>query len=81
MDFLNHREGPKRGYGFPTGFPPFFFTETVRGCVSLKKWKSQARQSKAVEVTGNNNEENLQTFVWISSKNSASGPYDARAVL
>jgi hypothetical protein len=24
--------------------PPFFFTETVRGCVSLKKYKSQAVQ-------------------------------------
>jgi hypothetical protein len=33
MDFLNHREG---GYGFLSGFPPFSFTETVRGCVSLK---------------------------------------------
>jgi hypothetical protein len=43
MDFLNHKEGgmvPKgRGYGFP----PFSFTETVRGCVSLKKYKSQAK--------------------------------------
>jgi hypothetical protein len=34
MDFLNLRE---RGYGFLSGFPPFFFTDIVRGCVSLKK--------------------------------------------
>jgi hypothetical protein len=26
-----------RGYIFLSGFPPFSFTETVRGCVSLKK--------------------------------------------
>ncbi len=25
------------GYGFLSGFPSFSFTETVRGCVSLKK--------------------------------------------
>jgi hypothetical protein len=27
----------KRVYGFLSGFPPFSFTETVRGCVSVKK--------------------------------------------
>jgi hypothetical protein len=68
MDFLNHREG-----GFPSGFSPFSFTvysnccRKSRGCVSLKKWKSQG---KAVEVTLNSKEEE---FVWITSKNSASG--------
>ncbi len=40
-------------------FPPFSFTETVKGCVSLKKYKSQ---SKAVEVTVNNKEENSEDF-------------------
>ena len=41
------------GFVFLSGFPPFSFTvETVRGCVSLKKYKSQG---KAVEVTVNNN--------------------------
>jgi hypothetical protein len=40
--------------------------ETVRGCVSLKKKKSQ---SKAVEVIVNSKEENSKTCVWISSKN------------
>ncbi len=40
----------------------------MRGCVSLKKWKAQG---KAVEVTVNSKEENLKTFVRISS-NSAS---------
>jgi hypothetical protein len=38
MDFLKHRVG---GYGFISGFPPISFTETVRGCVSLKKYESQ----------------------------------------
>ncbi len=47
--------GKGRGYGFLSGFPPFSFTETVRGCMSLKKYKSQG---KAVEVTVNSREEN-----------------------
>ncbi len=48
----------------------------VRGCVSLKKYKSQG---KAAEVTVNSKEEKtLMTFVWISSKNSASGPAEIR---
>jgi hypothetical protein len=49
------------GYGFTAGFHPFSFTvysnctlETGRGCVSLKKYKSQG---KAVEVTVNSKEE------------------------
>ncbi len=53
--------------------PPLHSTvtvETVRGCVSSKKDKSHG---KAVEVTVNSKEETLKTFVWISSKNSASG--------
>jgi hypothetical protein len=56
-------------------FPPFFLTvcnnltvETVRGCVSLKKFKSQG---KAVEVTMNR--KTPKTFVWHSSRNLASG--------
>ncbi len=51
-----------RGYGFLSGFPSFSFTahsnwtvETVIGCVSLKKYKSQG---KAVDVTVNSKEEN-----------------------
>jgi hypothetical protein len=44
MDFLHHRDG----VWFSIGFPPVSFTETVRGCVSLNKQKSQG---KAVEVT------------------------------
>jgi hypothetical protein len=55
---------------FILGFPPFSFTEIVRGCVSLKKYKSQ---SKAVRVTVNSKEENSENFDWISSKNSACG--------
>ncbi len=46
-------------------FPLF----NVRGYVSLEKYKSQV---KAVEVAVNSKEENFKTFVWISSKNSAS---------
>ncbi len=55
-----------KGCGFLSGFPPFSFTmysnwtvETVRGCVSLKKYKSQG---KAVELTLNSNEENFEDF-------------------
>ncbi len=51
---------------FLSGFPPFSITvykywtlETVRGCVSWKKIKSQA---KAVEVTVNSKEENSSNF-------------------
>jgi hypothetical protein len=64
MDFLN-----QKGVWFSVRFPPFSFTETVRGCGSLKKYKSQG---KAVEVTVNNKEENSLDFVWILSKNSVS---------
>jgi hypothetical protein len=42
----------------------------VRGCVNLKKLKSQG---KAIEETVNSKEETFKTYVWISSKNSASG--------
>jgi hypothetical protein len=70
MDFLNHMEW------FLTDFPPFSFTvyksrtvETVRGCVSLKKYNSRA---KAEGVTKKARRKTLKTFVWISSKNSAS---------
>ncbi len=45
----------------------------VRGCASLNKKKSQA---KAVEVTVNSKEKTFETFVWISSKNLASGSKD-----
>jgi hypothetical protein len=54
MNFLNHSAIVKEGYGFLSGFPlsPLQRTirtlETVRGCVSLKKYKSQG---KAVDVT------------------------------
>jgi hypothetical protein len=41
-----------KGYGFQSGFPPFSFTETLRGCVSFKKLKSQ----------GNNKEKNSEDF-------------------
>jgi hypothetical protein len=65
-----------RGYGFLSGFPRFSFTvhsnwtvETLRGCVSLKKYKSQG---KTVEVTVNSKKENSKTFVWVLTKNSAS---------
>ncbi len=55
MDFLNHREGG----GGSIVFPPFSCTETVRGCVSLKKLKSQG---KAVAVIVNSKEENSYDF-------------------
>jgi hypothetical protein len=42
--------------------------ETVRGCLSMKKYKSQG---KPVEVTVKSKGKTLRTFVWILSKNSA----------
>jgi hypothetical protein len=52
MDFLNHREGGMVFYKFfllsPLQCMYSNFTETARGCVSLKKYKYKG---KAVEVT------------------------------
>jgi hypothetical protein len=63
LNFLNNREG---GIVFYQVSLPFNFTvyinstvETVRGCVSLRKYKSQG---KAVEVTVNTKEENSIDF-------------------
>ncbi len=56
MDLLNHRDG---GVVLGIRFPPFSFTvyintiETIRGCVSLKKYNYQT-----VEVTVTSKEEN-----------------------
>jgi hypothetical protein len=39
MDFLNHSE---RGYGFLSGFPPFFFTvynKNSRNCKRLREFE------------------------------------------
>ncbi len=72
LHLLNHREW----VCFLSGFPPFFFTvysswtvETVIGCASLKKYKSQG---KAMEVTANGKEEISYNFWLDFSKNSAS---------
>ncbi len=69
-------QGKRVWFSIP-GCPPFSFTvcsnftvEIIRGCVSLKKKKSQG---KAVEVTVNSKEKTLKIFVWNLSKNSASG--------
>ncbi len=68
-------------YGFLSGFPLVFLTvysnwivETVRGCMSLKKNKSKS-QGKAVGRLWIARRKTLKTFVWISSKNSASGQF------
>ncbi len=53
-----------------TGFLPISFTETVRGCVSLKKKKSPAKLQRWLWIT---RKKTLETLFWISSKNSASG--------
>jgi len=53
MDFLIHRKGCMVFYQVFL-LSTFLSTETVRGCVSLKKKKSQG---KAVEVTVNSKEE------------------------
>ncbi len=52
--------------------------KNVRGCVSLKKKKSL---DKAVEVTVKARRKSFKTFVWILSKNSASGPSLVQHVL
>ncbi len=57
MDFLNHREGGKVFYQVFHLSP---FTDFVRGCVSLKKLKSQG---KVVEVTVNNSSDFFLDFV------------------
>ncbi len=61
MDFLNHREG----VWFSIRFSSFLLysvqyrtIETVRGCLSWKKYKSQG---KAAEVTVNSKEETPKT--------------------
>ncbi len=54
MDFLNHREGGMIFYQVFLLSPLQCTVETVRGCVSLKKYKSQG---KAVKVTVNSKEE------------------------
>jgi hypothetical protein len=64
LEASTHRKGGRVFYQFSS----FLLDRTVRGCVSLKKYISQC---KAIEVTVNSKEEN--SFVWISSKNSASG--------
>ncbi len=69
MDFLNHREGGMVFYHCFLLSPLQCTAETVRGCVNLKKYKTQG---KAVEVTVIARRRTLKTFVWISSKNSAS---------
>ncbi len=56
MDFINHREG---GMFSTILLYRVRAVETVRGCMSLKKQKSQG---KAVEVTSNSKEENSQDF-------------------
>ncbi len=53
MDFLNHREV---GYGFLSGFSPFYFTE--KNCKRLREFKEIEISSKAVDVTVNNKVEN-----------------------
>jgi hypothetical protein len=61
VDFFNHRDGGVVLYQFFL-LSPLQCTvqqctiETVRGCVSLKKYKSQC---KAVDVTLNSKEENF----------------------
>ncbi len=54
MDFLKHREGGMVFYQAFLLSPLQCTVETVRGCVSLKKYKSQG---KAIEVIVNSKEE------------------------
>ncbi len=63
MDFLNHREGCMVFYQVfllsPIQCTVAELYKYVRGCVSLKKLKSQG---KAVEVTENSKEKNSEDF-------------------
>ncbi len=72
MDLSNHREGVFYQVQLLSSLKCIL--ETIRGCVSLKKYKSQG---KDVEVPVNSKE----TFVWISSKNSASGQFFMAATI
>ncbi len=83
MDFLNLGKGVWLSIRFSSFLLNIVLyskltVETVRGCVSLKKYKSQI---KAVEMTVIAMRKTLKTFVWISSKNSASGlPFELRGL-
>ncbi len=81
MNFLNHIE---RGCGFYVSFTSFLlysvqFTHYINWKVRLKIKKSQC---KVVEVSLNSTEKNSysKTFVWISSKNSASDLFSVSAL-
>ncbi len=76
MDFSwSHREG---GYGFSSVFPRFFFTETVRGCVILNKYKYQG---KAVEEVTVNSKEGKNLFSLLSAIRPRIQPQDFWAVI
>ncbi len=64
MFFLNNREEGMVFFLSPLQSTVIELYKYVRGCVSLKTYKSQG---KAVEMIVNNKEEN--SFVWISPKN------------
>jgi hypothetical protein len=65
MDFLNHREG---GMVFCQVSSFLLY----RNCKTLREFAEREISSKTVEMIVNKKEENSKTFVWISSKNSAS---------
>ncbi len=60
-----------KGVWFPIRFSSFLL---YRNCKRLREFEEIEISSKAVEVTVNIKGETLTTFVWISSKNSASVP-------
>jgi hypothetical protein len=66
MDFLNHRKGVWFSIRFFLLSP---LQCTVRGCASLKKYKSEGKEVTFEKQGG----KFLRLFVWISSKNLASG--------
>ncbi len=75
MDFLNHRSG------FLSEFSSFLlYSVQQRSEETCKRFRefeeTEISRQSCREVTLNSKEENLNTCVWISSKNSASGLFD-----
>jgi hypothetical protein len=73
MDFLNHREGGKVFYRVFLLSPLQCTVMNSRNCKRLREFEEIEISKQSCEVTVNSKEENSKTFVWISSKNSASG--------
>jgi hypothetical protein len=84
MDFLNHREGDVVSY--QVKFSSFLLYSTLTHCGNCKRLREFgeieiSRQSCRYDFEYVARRKTLKTFVWISSKNSASGDFHASPVL